>query len=71
MERFWQTLKKWLTAQPAQPAALAVLQSLLDAFRVEYNTRPAPGPATPGHPGRGLHGRPQGRPGRKPGCGLP
>jgi hypothetical protein len=32
IERFQQTLKKWLRAQPAQPAALADLQALLDAF---------------------------------------
>lgn len=38
MERFHQTLKKWLTAQP--PAtALAELQTQLDAFVEEYNHR--------------------------------
>jgi len=37
VERFWQTLKKWLTAQPAQPADLAQLQALLDAFTAYYN----------------------------------
>jgi transposase InsO family protein len=31
-ERLWQTLTKWLAAQPAQPADLAQLQALLDAF---------------------------------------
>jgi transposase InsO family protein len=39
VERFQQTLKKWLRAQPAQPATLAELQQLLDAFTSEYNTR--------------------------------
>ena len=39
VERFQQTLKNWLRAQPAQPATLRGLQSLLDAFTVIYNTR--------------------------------
>jgi hypothetical protein len=39
VERFQQTLKKWLGAQATQPATLADLQSLLDAFAVTYNTR--------------------------------
>jgi transposase InsO family protein len=38
IERLWQTLKKWLAAQPAQPATLAQLQALLDAFTSYYNT---------------------------------
>jgi hypothetical protein len=37
--RFQQTLKNWLRAQPAQPATLAGLQSLPDAFAVICNTR--------------------------------
>jgi hypothetical protein len=37
--RFQQTLKKWLRAQAAQPASLAQLQALLDAFADEYNQR--------------------------------
>jgi len=36
-ERFQQTLKKWLRAQPDQPGTLAALQLLLDRFRHEYN----------------------------------
>jgi transposase InsO family protein len=39
VERFQQTLKNWLRAQPAQPATLAELQVLLDAFAILYNTR--------------------------------
>lgn len=36
IERFWQTLKKWLTAR--DPAAtIAELNTLLEAFRVVYN----------------------------------
>lgn len=38
VERFQQTLKKWLTAQPAAPT-LKVLQHQLDAFVDEYNHR--------------------------------
>ncbi len=37
IERFWQTLKKWLAAQSPQPADLAQLQALLDAFTAHYN----------------------------------
>jgi len=39
VERFQQTLKNWLRAQPAQPATLTELQALLDVFAVIYNTR--------------------------------
>lgn len=37
VERFQQTLKKWLRKQPAQPATTEDLQALLDQFRHEYN----------------------------------
>jgi transposase InsO family protein len=51
VERFQQTMKNWLRAQPAQPATLAELQSLLDVFARIYNTqrphRSLPGRATP------------------------
>ncbi len=39
VERFQQTMKKWLRAQPVQPTTLAELQVLLDAFVDEYNHR--------------------------------
>jgi len=39
VERFQQTLKKWLRAQPTQPATLSQLQALLDQFTDEYNHR--------------------------------
>jgi hypothetical protein len=39
VERFQQTLKKWLRAQPAQPASLADLQTLLEEFADAYNAR--------------------------------
>jgi transposase InsO family protein/transposase-like protein len=38
-ERFQQTMKKWLRAQPIQPSALADLQVLLNQFRDEYHHR--------------------------------
>jgi Integrase core domain len=39
VKRFQQTMKNWLRAQPGQPATLAELQALLDAFAGTYNTR--------------------------------
>ncbi|GAA1799414.1 IS481 family transposase [Nocardioides hankookensis] len=51
VERFQQTMKKWLRAQPAQPATIAELQALLDQFVTEYNQhrphRSLPHRATP------------------------
>jgi len=37
VERFQQTMKKWLTAQPIQPATIADLQGLIDRFVDAYN----------------------------------
>ena len=37
VERFQQTMKKWLRAQPVQPANIAELQALLDEFVDHYN----------------------------------
>ena len=39
VERFQQTMKKWLTAQPAPPAPIEELQTLIDLFIDEYNHR--------------------------------
>jgi len=39
VERFQQTMKNWLRAQPDQPATIEQLQALLDRFRIEYNTQ--------------------------------
>ena len=39
-ERFQQTMKKWLRAQPNQPTTIKELQALLDRFVDEYNHRP-------------------------------
>lgn len=37
VERFQQTMKKWLRTQPEQPSTIEDLQALLDAFVEEYN----------------------------------
>jgi len=37
VERFQQTLKKWLRSQPGQPATVTDLQTLLDTFADLYN----------------------------------
>ena len=51
VERFQQTLKKWLRAQPQQPTTLAELQALLEEFVTIYNQqrphRSLPHRATP------------------------
>src|SRR5215467_13273354 len=64
IERFWQTLKKWLAARPCQPATIAELQALLDAFTACYNTqrphRSLPHRATPA---TAYHARPKATPG--------
>jgi transposase InsO family protein len=39
VERFQQTLKKWLRAQPRQPATIGDLQTLIDTFTALYNQR--------------------------------
>jgi len=39
VERFQQTLKKWLRAQPVQPTTIAELQHLIDRFVEDYNQR--------------------------------
>jgi len=51
VERFQQTMKNWLRAQPVQPATITELQAQLDRFRTEYNQhrphRSLPHRATP------------------------
>jgi transposase InsO family protein len=39
VERFQQTMKKWLRAQPHQPSSISELQGLIDAFVEHYNHR--------------------------------
>ncbi len=53
VERFQQTLKKWLAAQPAQPATITELQALIDALRRRTTTTTdptAPCPTAPPPP---------------------
>lgn len=51
VERFQQTLKNWLAAQPDQPVTIPALQALLDTFAQTYNQqrphRSLPHRATP------------------------
>ena len=51
VERFQQTLKKWLRAQPIQPGTIGELQALIDTFLEQYNHqrphRSLPHSATP------------------------
>jgi transposase InsO family protein len=64
--RFQQTLKNWLAAQSPQPADLAQLQALLDAFTHLYNHqrphRSLPHRATPA---TAYHARPKATPGNR------
>ncbi len=39
VERFHQTMKKWLAAQTPQPTSIVELQELIDEFVAEYNNR--------------------------------
>lgn len=51
VERFQQTMKKWLRAQPTQPVTIEDLQILIDRFATDYNQhrphRSLPHRATP------------------------
>jgi transposase InsO family protein len=64
VERFWQTLKNWLAAQDPQPADLAQLQALLDAF-TSYNGTRRPHKSLPGRitPATAYAARPKAAPG--------
>ena len=55
-----QTLKKWLRAQPDQPATIEQLQTLIDRFVDEYNNR-RPHRSLPRHatPATAYHARPK------------
>ena len=64
VERFQQTMKKWLAAQPTQPPTVATLQTLLGQFVDAYNHhrphRSLPHRATPATI---YHNRPKASPG--------
>jgi transposase InsO family protein len=63
VERFQQTLKKWLRAQPDQPATIEALQTLLDRFLDDYNHR-RPHRSLPHHatPATAYNSRPKAAP---------
>ena len=64
VERFQQTMKKWLRAQPRQPATIAQLQALPGAFTVAYNTtRPHRSLARQATPAAAYAARPKAVPG--------
>lgn len=64
VERFQQTMKKWLRAQPGQPSTVHELQTLLDVFRDEYNhRRPHRSPPHRATPATIYNARPKAQPG--------
>lgn len=64
VERFQQTMKKWLRTQPVQPATLVELQTLLDQFRETYNHhRPHRSLAHRATPATAYSARPKAAPG--------
>jgi transposase InsO family protein len=67
VERFQQTLKKWLRGQPTQPATITQLQALIDAFVDEYNYR-RPHRSLPQRctPATAYQTRPKAEPGSQP-----
>ena len=64
VERFQQTMTKWLRAQPVQPRTIEQLQALLDRFRDEYNHhRPHRSLAHRATPATAYRSRPKAAPG--------
>jgi hypothetical protein len=63
VERFQQTLKNWLRAQPEQPTSLADLDTLLDEFRNEYNQQRPHRSLTNRTPAAAYNTRPKAAPG--------
>ncbi len=63
VERFQQTMKKWLRAQPDRPATIGDLQGLLDTFVGHYNhDRPHRSLADQATPGLAYRARPKATP---------
>ena len=66
VERFQQTLKKWLRAQPVQPATITELQTLLDTF-IDYYNHHRPHRSLPQrHPRDRVHGPTESHPEHRP-----
>jgi len=64
VERYQQTMKNWLRAQPTQPSTLAELQALLDRFTDLYNQhRPHRSLLHRATPATAYHARPKAGPG--------
>src|ERR1700759_1041264 len=67
VERFQQTMKKWLAAQQPQPGTITQLQVLLDAFTGQYNHhRPHPSLTHQATPAAAYAAPPQAAPGDRP-----
>jgi transposase InsO family protein len=67
VERFQQTMNKWLRGQPDQPTSIDDLQALLDAFRRGVQRPPSPPlPRAPGHSRHDLHQPTQSDPEHRP-----
>ncbi|WP_102508762.1 IS481 family transposase [Sanguibacter massiliensis] len=65
VERFQQTMKKWLRAQDPQPASIAELQQFIDRFAQEYNeNRPHRSLEHRATPAAAYSARPKARPSR-------
>jgi transposase InsO family protein len=63
VERFQQTLKKWLRAQPGQPATIGQLQALINRFISDYNHhRPHSSLPHRATPATAYHSRPKAAP---------
>jgi transposase InsO family protein len=65
IERFWQTLKKWLRARPA-PATLDELNELLEQFRGFYNHHRAHRALRGATPAEAFHATDNARPAARP-----
>jgi transposase InsO family protein len=70
VERFQQTMTRWLRAQPVQPETIGELQALLDCFGNHYNTeRPHRSLADRVTPDTAYRARTQGHPRQRRGRG--